>query len=115
MRIQRKRTKGFRLPGNAVCVGRGSQWGNPFKTAASFRCWLETGAVAADLVKPAEREELDSRRRWIRENIASLQGRILACWCPLGAECHADVLLHLANSGSMSRSRCVCFSLLRGR
>ena len=50
----------------------------------------------ADLVKPTEREELDSRRRWILANVASLQGRVLACWCKLGADCHADYLLQLA-------------------
>jgi hypothetical protein len=30
-RIQRKRTKGWKMPPNTVYVGRGSQWGNPFK------------------------------------------------------------------------------------
>jgi len=30
-RIQRKRTKGFSLPENTVCVDRTTQWGNPFK------------------------------------------------------------------------------------
>ena len=29
-RIQRKRTKGWRMPDNTVYVGRGSKWGNPF-------------------------------------------------------------------------------------
>ncbi len=26
-----------------------------------------------------------------------LRGKDLACWCPIGAPCHADVLLELAN------------------
>lgn len=29
-----------------------------------------------------------------------LEGRDLACWCPLSEPCHADVLLDLANGGS---------------
>lgn len=29
-RIQRERTKGWRMPEGAVYVGRGSKWGNPF-------------------------------------------------------------------------------------
>lgn len=29
-RIQRKRTKGWRMPEGAIYVGRGSIWGNPF-------------------------------------------------------------------------------------
>ena len=28
-----------------------------------------------------------------------LRGKNLACWCPLGGPCHADVLLALANAG----------------
>lgn len=29
-RIQRKRSKGWRMPAGAVYVGRGTKWGNPF-------------------------------------------------------------------------------------
>jgi hypothetical protein len=29
---------------------------------------------------------------------AELLGKDLACWCPLGQPCHADVLLELANA-----------------
>jgi len=32
-----------------------------------------------------------------RSNIPLLEGRDLACWCPLDQPCHADVLLDLAN------------------
>lgn len=31
---------------------------------------------------------------------AELAGRDLACWCPDGQPCHADVLLEIANAGS---------------
>lgn len=31
---------------------------------------------------------------------AELAGRDLACWCPLGQPCHADVLLELANGAA---------------
>lgn len=31
VRVQRKRTKGWRMPENTVYVGRGSKWGNPFQ------------------------------------------------------------------------------------
>ena len=97
-RIQRQRTKGYRLPVNAVCVGRPGRWGNPFRSAGSFRQWLHSGTIAADLVEPVDSVLLSARRRWILENIKSLQGRQLACWCRVGAECHADILLQLANS-----------------
>lgn len=31
VRVQRKRTKGWRMPENTVYVGRGSKWGNPYR------------------------------------------------------------------------------------
>lgn len=31
-------------------------------------------------------------------SLAQLRGHDLACWCPLDAPCHADVLLELANA-----------------
>lgn len=29
-RVQRRRTKGWRMPDNTIYVGRGSKWGNPY-------------------------------------------------------------------------------------
>lgn len=66
-RIQRKRTKGWRMPPDAVYVGRPTKWGNPFDIAIMI------------------------------ESINELRGKDLACWCPLDRPCHADVLLELAN------------------
>ena len=34
------------------------------------------------------------------EAVHGLRGRDLACWCPLTAPCHADVLLQIANGGA---------------
>lgn len=31
VRVQRQRTKGWRMPENTVYVGRGSAWGNPYR------------------------------------------------------------------------------------
>ncbi len=36
-RIQRKRTKGWKMPRNTIYVGRGTQWGNPFTIAENGR------------------------------------------------------------------------------
>jgi Domain of unknown function (DUF4326) len=30
-------------------------------------------------------------------HVQALRGKHLACWCPIGSPCHADVLLKLAN------------------
>lgn len=85
-RVQRKRTKGWRMPPNTVYVGRPTKWGNvdPFWGGpipiAYYRRWLlEQGR---ELVTMARRE---------------LRGKNLACWCPLDQPCHADVLLEIAN------------------
>lgn len=36
-RIQRKRTKGWKMPDNTVYVGRPTKWGNPFYVRATSR------------------------------------------------------------------------------
>ncbi len=39
-RIQRQRTKGWRMPPNTVYVGRPSQWGNPFAWSGERSPWM---------------------------------------------------------------------------
>ena len=36
--------------------------------------------------------------RWMRDNIKTLQGKNVACFCKEGTACHADALLELANA-----------------
>jgi hypothetical protein len=88
LRLQRKRTKGSKLPPGTVCTNRPGRFGNPFATAAEFRKWLE-----GEIDPP----ELSDRRRWILDNVSGLRGKRLACFCKLDAACHADVLAELAN------------------
>jgi hypothetical protein len=33
----------------------------------------------------------------VRNSVAELRGKNLACWCKLDQPCHADVLLDLSN------------------
>nr|WP_250776399.1 DUF4326 domain-containing protein [Rhodococcus sp. MSC1_016] len=44
-RIQRRRTKGWRMPDGAVYVGRGSRWGNPFTLGGPNGLACVPGAV----------------------------------------------------------------------
>lgn len=87
IRIQRKRTKGWKMAENTVYVGRPSDWGNQFsveeygRRLAVFN--FRQKALSIKLVAPERFEEL--------------RGKNLACWCRLDWECHADVLLELAN------------------
>lgn len=121
-RIQRRRTKGWRKPENAIYVGRGSRWGNPFALApaASQRGGLlDAWAVEYrgrklarwDTSAAARADAADRFARWIRDPDqaqlveaarAELAGRDLMCWCPLDEVCHADVLLELANQTAAS-------------
>lgn len=88
------------MPADAVYVGRPTLWGNPM----SRYVWgaFTVGEAVADY------------RRWVTgeptkwklwggppptlEQIRTLRGKDLACWCSPGAPCHADVLLELANA-----------------
>ena len=87
-RIQRKRTKGWRMPPNTIYVGRPSKWGNPFDGV---------GAVAAYLFYL--RDDTPSLVKVTKQDVrAELRGKDLCCWCSLDADCHADVLLEIANA-----------------
>jgi hypothetical protein len=76
MRARRRRTRGYRLPPNVVTVTRPGAYGNPY-----------TGELALDA--------FDVKAAGMK--LGALRGKDLACWCPLSAECHADILLHHAN------------------
>lgn len=102
-RIQRKRSKGWRMPEGVVYVGRPTVFGNPWtvKDAANWRVPLarrQEWVVAQyerELRERGGTGELEFVRvNDIRERLA---GRDLACWCPVGTPCHADVLLEIAN------------------
>lgn len=64
-------------------------YGNPFSAAEHgaeeavrlYRGWLDLDRYMRDHIVPL-----------------NLRGRDLACWCPLGQPCHADVLLEVANA-----------------
>jgi hypothetical protein len=94
-RIQRKRTKGWRMPAGAIYVGRPTVYGNPYRVGP--REATEGRHRAIHLY----RWSLEVLRRDASATYAArmdhLRGHDLACWCPLDQPCHADVLLELAN------------------
>ena len=92
-RMQRKRTKGWRMPPNTVYVGRPSKWGNPYKNA---RAGGDGEPMSLEWI--LWRYKKDCRKHYFRKQIkAELKGKNLACWCPLDQLCHADILLEIAN------------------
>ena len=95
VRIQRKRTKGWRMPENTVYVGRGSKWGNPWRVEDGMSpkgaVWRYRDAVTGYL------RTLAPHLPYPKDIRAELAGKNLACWCKEGDPCHADVLLEIAN------------------
>lgn len=80
IRIQRRRTRGWRKPDNCVYVGRPSKWGNPYKTAEEYQKFIDgLNVILLDFMK------------------AELRGKNLMCWCSLDKPCHADILLKEVN------------------
>ena len=115
-RIQRKRTKGWRMPEGAIYVGRPTRWGNPFNiewhgrdlAVETFRRSAQGGwnPFRLDHLSDAMYDRMyDAHTRWYERlgghpvDLArsELHGHDLACWCPLDQPCHADVLLEIAN------------------
>lgn len=91
-RIQRKRSRGWKMPDNAVYVGRPTRWGNPYPVEMFGR------REAVQRFKALfEAQESGLPTEFPVPDTAELRGKDLACWCPEGKECHADVLLEKAN------------------
>jgi Domain of unknown function (DUF4326) len=124
-RIQRKRTKGWRMPPGAVYVGRPSRWGNIYVVGEGEIKWIgcslgprvgrfdpkdvrycddlipgRGGLTAAEAVALYRRDllyGLEDSAEDLLTGLTELYGKDLCCWCALDAPCHADVLLEIAN------------------
>ncbi len=116
-RIQRKRTKGWRMPEGAIYVGRPGKFGNPFApkiipgwatmsredAVEDFVTWLNQPREGLFFWRNVDGgfrsvEESQAARARLEDGLSELRGHDLACWCPLNQPCHADVLLELANA-----------------
>ncbi|MBK7086896.1 MAG: DUF4326 domain-containing protein [Flavobacteriales bacterium] len=110
-RIQRRRIKGWRMPENAVYVGRPTRWGNPFVVGDHYWEFDSSGNLVhvRDRAHAVAlfRERCDWRTGSGDDSPSAaeeLRGKDLVCWCPLVDEngnkvpCHADVLLEWANA-----------------
>lgn len=107
IRIQRRRTKGWRMPGGAVYVGRGTKWGNPFRVGrpGPDDCMVCDNSGEAALMYRSEIVSFGGGFVGVTEEDIrrDLRGKDLVCWCPLDRPCHADVLLELANAKEADR------------
>lgn len=90
-RVWNKREAG--VPADAVYIGRGGKWGNPFRIGPD-------GDRAAVIARHAA--WLGEQRELLR-SLDELRGRDLVCYCaPL--PCHGDLLLRLANASREERA-----------
>lgn len=105
------------MPPNTVKVDRTTKWGNPYRIERS-----DTGHPDDDegpLIISGRGQLMNYVGEWATDrttwanvqervvalfrddaldmDLTELRGKNLACWCPLDAPCHADVLLELAN------------------
>lgn len=106
-RIQRKRTKGWRMPEGAMYVGRPTKYGNPFQGAREDAQWA-VDRYTEFLSEPKHLAVVNRGLYYFNHgsygpDIEALRGRDLVCWCALDAPCHADVLLDIANKSEVSR------------
>jgi hypothetical protein len=121
VRMQLRRTKGWKMPPNTVMVARPSAWCNPYKVGVH--------GTAKECVEKFARKMVPYTHVGPRNTMAdlllseasmgairdALKGKNLACWCRLCPEhekdgkpfdvdcpvcwpCHADVLLQISNS-----------------
>jgi len=119
-RIQRRRTKGWKMPPHTVIVDRSSGFGNPFPVSKAkstsmgvtsdvwvVGTWEGPAMWFKDTKHEAHKLAVSAFRTWIEHPpqaklLASvkskLRGKNLACWCKPDEPCHADVLLEIANS-----------------
>lgn len=98
VRIQLRRTKGWRMPEGTVSVARPGPFGNPYPVT-SKNGWIpkEHGLNAEQSVS-AFRTHLANSSGLQEMAARKLVGKNLACWCAPDAPCHADVLLEYVNS-----------------
>lgn len=108
-RLTKSRRKGYRRPDNSRYVGRPTMFGNPFtmqrfghaKSVILHRAWLngQLGDLTLEKLQfcPAKIEALHRLRRRVLDNLHTLIGLDLVCWCPQTSDwCHATTLLEMA-------------------
>jgi hypothetical protein len=123
-----RRPGGAQLPEGTVNVARPTMWGNPWKVVASgglylvegpgqffcpaedyrpdahvfavrlYREWLDSGTGAPALLAAGPKPDLEQRRQRIVQELPTLVGRHVACWCPTELACHGGILLRRAKS-----------------
>jgi len=80
------------VPADAVYIGRGSKWGNPFRI----------GRDGERVAVIAKYERWLAEQHHLLRGLDELSGRDLVCFCA-PRSCHGDLLLRLANAAREER------------
>jgi len=120
-RIQRRRTKGWRMPENTKYVGRPTKWGNPIKLMGDIiyiqrrKTWVYYNVGDIDDVIYLYKKLWDGTKfqnqdlqywadKFSKLDLKEIEGKNLACFCSIVNKkggytpCHADILLSLSNN-----------------
>jgi hypothetical protein len=65
VRVQRKRTKGWKMPPNTVSVTRPRKWGNPFDFRKAECCWLALSYGCRGDAAGRQEASVRAFREWI--------------------------------------------------
>jgi hypothetical protein len=97
LRVQLRRTKGWRMPENTVSVARPTMFGNRYRVGVHGTAEQCVAKYRADL-EDVLGGPVGLHRALIMTLLSKVRGKNLACWCPLDRPCHADTLLELVNA-----------------
>ncbi len=105
-RIQRKRSKGWKMPVGAVNCTRPGRYGNPYRIGQTYGGFPCVDAQAACTAFECDIEWNDRNSdRPVNAGLTTakiqeeLRGKDLACWCALDEpHCHVGILLWVANA-----------------
>ena len=103
-RVQRKRTKGYKLPANTICVNRPSVWGNPFivgQFGTQQECVDAYELLLSGKICLSNQVDFETQKKYyefVRDHKHELKGKNLACFCSEFSPCHADILLKVCNA-----------------
>jgi hypothetical protein len=117
VRIQRQRTKGWRMPPNTVSIARPGRLGNPFLCRRDIgdcepeagRCclvmfeeWVRSGVEGRPCTTGSTWAAIDAlagypRRTAYIDRLRQIRGKNVACYCALDRPCHGDIIIAIAN------------------
>jgi hypothetical protein len=107
-RIQRSRAKGWKMPANAIYVGRPTVWENPYVVGSEL---MNGETLTAE--KAVELYEQHLADNFSERDIRHcLHDKDLACWCALDEPCHADCCCGSRTHGRSSPPLATASSLL---